>query len=258
MITKEDLEAYNTFKDKYQVEKDYLQELILYSICSNSTYDLVFKGGTALSKFYNSDRFSEDLDFTSNKIDKAGVKSLIDKAIRSIQYNTTYLEEPSVNEHGTISATISIQGPRYNGKPSTIQQILFEINTNAILVKKAIPMPRNPIYPDAKNYVALVMDRQEILAEKVRAMMSKGRRHKERDLYDMYYLVGKGGIYNKETVIKKMNEVKVNFSEKELLESIENVKSTWESLRPFIQHNLEGYDHVSRTVIEAMKRDKLL
>ena len=32
MIDKEVLEGYRTFKDPYQVEKDYLQDLILYSI----------------------------------------------------------------------------------------------------------------------------------------------------------------------------------------------------------------------------------
>ncbi|MCL4379641.1 nucleotidyl transferase AbiEii/AbiGii toxin family protein [Candidatus Marsarchaeota archaeon] len=258
MISKEELEAYSTYKDKYQVEKDYLQELILYSVCSNSTYDLVFKGGTALSKFYNSDRFSEDLDFTSNKIDKTGVKSLIDKAIKSIQYNTVYLEEPYVNEFGTIVATISILGPRYNGKPSTAQQILFEINTGATLVEKAVPMPRNPIYPDAKNYVALVMGKREILAEKVRAMMSKGRRHKERDLYDMYYLIGKDTRFNKEMILKKISESKITFSAEELVEYMKRVQATWKTLQPFIQHTLEEYEYVSKTVISAMERDKVL
>ncbi len=68
MINKETLLTYKTFKDPYQTEKDYLQDLMLYSIYSFSTNEFVFKGGTAFSKFYYSDRFSEDLDFTMQNV----------------------------------------------------------------------------------------------------------------------------------------------------------------------------------------------
>jgi predicted nucleotidyltransferase component of viral defense system len=256
MMDKEDIEAYRTYKDRYQVEKDYLQDLILYSMCSSAD-TLVFKGGTAMSKFYNSDRFSEDLDFTA-KIDEAGVKVLIDGAMASIQYPAAYLEKPTVNKFGTIEAEITIQGPRYNRKASTLQHIAFEINTSAILAEKAIPMARAPIYQDAKNYVALVMDRREILAEKVRAMMSKGRKHKERDLYDMYYLFGKGTPIDNGVVLKKLNEAKISFSKEELLKNIEHVKATWGSLQPFVQHTLEDYGYVSKAVMAALEKNKVL
>jgi len=258
MITKEELEGYSTYRDKYQIEKDYLQDLILSSIYSNTTDEFVFKGGTAISKFYNSDRFSEDLDFTSKRIGEAEARKLMDLVLKSIQYTARCINEPSINKFGTIEAAINIEGPRYNRKHSTLQKIGFEINTNAVLIEKAVPMPRTPIYADAKNYVALVMDRREILAEKLRAMMSAGRRHKERDLYDIYYLLGKGTSINRELVLKKLDESKIDFSDKELLECIGNVQATWKTLQPFVQHTLEEYEHVSGTVISAMKKEKLL
>ncbi len=43
-------------------EKDYLLELLLFAL-SDDRRSLAFKGGTALYKFYNLNRFSEDLDF---------------------------------------------------------------------------------------------------------------------------------------------------------------------------------------------------
>ncbi len=258
MMTKEELEGYGTYRDKYQMEKDYLQDLLLASIYSNTTDEFVFKGGTAISKFYNSDRFSEDLDFTSRRIDAAGARGLMDAAMKSLQYAASYVEEPSANRFGTIEAAIDIEGPRYNGKRSTLQRIIFEINTSASLVEKAIPMPRAPVYADARNYVALVMDRREMLAEKVRAIMSAGRRHKERDLYDMYYLLGKGTPLERGLVMKKLEESKTVFSKEALRECIGGVRVTWNALQPFVQHTLEEYGHVSRTVIDTMKRDGLL
>jgi len=258
MITKEELEEYSTYRDKYQIEKDYLQDLILSSIYSNTTDEFVFKGGTAISKFYHSDRFSEDLDFSSKRIDEAEAKRLIDLALKSIQYTARYINEPSINKFGTIEAAINIEGPRYNGRQSTLQKISFKINTNAVLIENAVPMPRNPIYADAKNYVALVMDKREILAEKFRALVSAGRKHKERDLYDIYYLLGKGASINRGLVLKKLDESEIDFSDKELLECIGNVQATWKTLQPFVQHTLEEYEHVSGTVISAMKKDRLL
>ena len=46
------------------IEKDYFASMLLRHLCSGST-DLVFKGGTCLSKVYwGLSRLSEDLDFS--------------------------------------------------------------------------------------------------------------------------------------------------------------------------------------------------
>ena len=37
MITKDALSEYRTYKEPYQVEKDYLQDLLLYKIYANSS-----------------------------------------------------------------------------------------------------------------------------------------------------------------------------------------------------------------------------
>ena len=38
-------------------EKDYLLELLLFSLAKNTKQELIFKGGTALYKFYKLERF---------------------------------------------------------------------------------------------------------------------------------------------------------------------------------------------------------
>ena len=89
MITKDALAEYKTYNDPYQVEKDYLQDLLLYNIYANSSNEMVLKEGTAFAKFYNSDRFSEDLDFTlSEKVEKQEefAKSIIRNAVEKLEY----------------------------------------------------------------------------------------------------------------------------------------------------------------------------
>ncbi|MBI5061653.1 MAG: nucleotidyl transferase AbiEii/AbiGii toxin family protein [Candidatus Aenigmarchaeota archaeon] len=46
-------------------EKDYLITLMLFIISGKTKGELVFKGGTCLSKFYGLNRFSENIDFTA-------------------------------------------------------------------------------------------------------------------------------------------------------------------------------------------------
>ncbi len=260
MLSKNELEGYRTFGDPYQVEKDYLQELSLYEIYSKkyTTDSFVFKGGTALSKFYHSSRFSEDLDFTATAVDVDAVSKGIEQIGASLFYKTVLTEKPSLNKFGTLHADMAIEGPRYNGKASTLQHIRFEVNTVSRLEYKPVPMTHNPIYSDLAEYTALIMDRREIMSEKVRAIMSVGRRHKERDLYDMYFLIGKGVAADKEVVIKKLEQSNITLSRRLLMDSIEKIKATWKQLEPFVVQELPAYTETRSRVIESLKNSGLL
>ena len=63
MIERDELLKINIYEQPYQKEKNYIKELFLDGIYT-ATSELVFKGGKALSKFYGSNRFSDDLDFS--------------------------------------------------------------------------------------------------------------------------------------------------------------------------------------------------
>jgi len=255
MIDKGVLERYRNFKDPYQIEKDYLQDLILYSIYRETAQEFVLKGGTAFSKFYFSDRFSEDLDFTLQKNggELAYVSEAIGKALEELEYEHKFEEELKENEYHTISATVLVKGPRYNGKDSTIQRLRFEISTGHSLLLKPQAMARNPIYADARSYVALVMQQDEIIAEKIRALVSEGRRHKERDLYDIYYFLGKGAKVRKDILETKFAEVGKKLDINAIVLAIQDIKQKWEDLAPFVQHTLQDYNEVSEHVISALK-----
>jgi len=255
MLDKETFDMYKTFKDPYQTEKDYLQDLMIYSIYSFSTNEFVFKGGTAFSKFYYSDRFSEDLDFTMQNVKSDSLvyaRTIIDNVIKDLFYPSEYKEggEPKKNKYGTISATVLIKGPRYNNKPSTLQQILFEFSTNSHLYMQSLPKSRTPVYADAKGYVALVMDKEEILAEKFRALLSPERKHRNRDLYDIFFFLQKQTTIRKELVMKKIKESHTDLNIGDIPNSINSIERTWKDLEPFVQHRLEEYETVKEFVLK--------
>ena len=65
MLERQEIERVAGIKrlSEKNAEKDYLLELLLFLLASETGKKLVFKGGTALYKLYSLNRFSEDLDF---------------------------------------------------------------------------------------------------------------------------------------------------------------------------------------------------
>ena len=258
MLTRDELEEYRTFRDPYLTEKDYLQELILREAYSDwgQAASLIFKGGTALSKFYYSGRFSEDLDFTfvgtADEL-KSVVKSM-EGMPRRLFYETSFVSEPAANKFGTINAELGIKGPRYAGRESTLQHIKLEINTMSQALRRPSQLPRTPLYADVAGYMGTVMAKEEILSEKFRAIMSKTRRHRERDLYDMCFLLAKGIVPDMEEVSKKLDEAGTLFSKEVLLEAIEGVSSSWKDLEPFVGGRLESYDSARERTVGFLQR----
>lgn len=262
MLTKDEIESYKRFEDPYLAEKDYLQEIILHEIYSNrrSTRSFVFKGGTALSKFYSSDRFSEDLDFMFIGGDEpvSLINDVLDDMVGRLFYPAEFIKKPSANEFLTMSAELGIKGPRYNRKPSSLQHIRLEINAASKLSREPLQLPRKPVYGDIDDYIGTVMDRSEILSEKFRAIMSKGRKHRERDLYDMNFLLGKGVVPDRSEALKKLDDARMQFSKEALLEAISTVEPDWKDLVPFVSHTLEGYESVKSNVISKLKTTGML
>src|SRR3989344_500238 len=99
-------------------EKDYLQDVMLFSLYSNVGKELVFKGGTALYKTYKLNRFSEDLDFTLNHkidIEKINGKVISDLMLLNIKGKIKESKEFS----GEINVRFLLNGPLYRGSKET-------------------------------------------------------------------------------------------------------------------------------------------
>lgn len=182
------------FKEAYMAEKDYLQELLLKEIFSKVPGDrLVFRGGTALAKIYSSGRFSDDLDFVAHELgDKNALLKSIEYAIKSINnlYETTFTGPETYKE--MVGYQIKINGPLFisSGHEASRQTVSIDINLYEKLILAPMSLIRVPIYNDIPPYSLSVKQLEELLLDKVAALIER-KRLPARDLYDIWVILRK-------------------------------------------------------------------
>ena len=213
-------------------EKDYLIALTLFSISKNTKDELVFKGGTCLSKFYNLDRFSEDIDFTAVK--NIEISSLIDNII---SYLKLFGIECSLHKKkelfNSILITLRCKGPLFKGNAQSYANVRIDIN-----MKSSIIMPPNvyeysSLYSEIPAFSLLIMQKKEILAEKIRAIMT---RDKPRDIYDLWFLLKNNVEIEEKLISEKMSYSHKEFRTDELIKSLEIQQNKWQSeLKPLLR-----------------------
>jgi len=183
------------------VEKDYVLGWMLAAITQHSRLtEWVFKGGTCLKKcFFETYRFSEDLDFTVptelalslEGIEKdlaeagawiesrSGISFPADK-IKVERYTNPRGKEP-------YQAKV-VYACRLNLSPSSLQRIKFDISQDERLVDTPDHRVVSHPYGDARDPAPRVRcySVDEILAEKTRALYE--RQGRARDVYDIVHL----------------------------------------------------------------------
>ena len=182
------------------VEKDYALGWLLAGIGEHAvTRDTwVFKGGTCLKKcFFETYRFSEDLDFTlldHSHLDEAFLKSLFDEIAAWVYEQTSLVLPPEArkvevlaNPRGGTSAEgrIGYRGPLGRGRDAP--RVKLDLTDDEKLVQ---PVDRRDVhhpYSDrpADGIRVSTYCFEEVFAEKVRAL---GERLRPRDLYDVIHL----------------------------------------------------------------------
>lgn len=193
--------------DEEYLVKDRFQDILLAALY-NSVDEaglLVFKGGTAIRKIYGIDRYSDDLDFNLNldKLDADAerfVYRLRDRCVATL--SPLYDARMHIHEGGGPSYGIDTALKDSNYKTVKIH---IEISTE----KVCLPSSEKRVVTADATYFASVMDMNEMLAEKVRAVYT--RRNIDniaRDLVDIAFLKKLGGKFDLELVDKKLKSVK--------------------------------------------------
>jgi predicted nucleotidyltransferase component of viral defense system len=182
------------------VEKDYSLGWLLAGISNHSDLrdSWVFKGGTCLKKcFFETYRFSEDLDFTLR--DPAHLnEGFLQQTFAEIAdwvYENTGLELPPetrrfeifANPRGNLSGQgrVGYRGPlRRRGDPPRIK---LDLTHDEVLVLDPVRRSVHHPYSDEPEYGidVLCYAFEEVFAEKVRAL---AERQRPRDLYDVIHL----------------------------------------------------------------------
>lgn len=185
------------------IEKDYVLSWLLWGI--NNHKDLsqawLFKGGTSLKKcFFETFRFSEDLDFTVTNPEHLSEKFLRDvfHEISDSIYEATgiqFFKEhfkfkilPKANDKISAQGTIHYNGPlrRKQGASANFASIKLDLTTNEVIVLQSEIRRVHHPYSDEPQIgiLANCYAFEEVIAEKIRAL---GERARPRDLYDVVH-----------------------------------------------------------------------
>ncbi|MBI1973895.1 nucleotidyl transferase AbiEii/AbiGii toxin family protein [Candidatus Micrarchaeota archaeon] len=171
------------------VEKDYALTWLLKSIYSSDKLSrfLLFKGGTCLSKVYFPEtwRLSEDLDFTltESSLQPDKLKEDIEEQFKVAEDTggpEFWFDEFHTNP-GRIKAEVKFRGP--------LQQtslIKVDIAREEAVVYGSEEHLITPKYSDLKPFKVTCYAIQELLVEKLRAIMQRGY---TRDYFDVWKLL---------------------------------------------------------------------
>lgn len=252
-----DYAAVLNFPRPENAEKDYLQELLLKGIFA-FTDDIVFRGGTALSKFYGSGRFSDDLDFVIRKsIDRGDLDRCIKgikKGINSVGdfFGTKFHEE---RYREMLEYTIKVSGPLFiaSGNEAAIQKLYIDLNTKEMALIKPKVIFRAPIYETIGNYTVIVEDIKELLADKVKALIErhyKGKGAFTRDIYDIWAISEK---YNQKIdfglVKEKMERYGIKrFSVEDFKNALKDAAPIWDKEMSAVMRRFPSYETVNNVV----------
>jgi len=179
------------------IEKDYVLGWILAGIYQHAGFgkNWIFKGGTCLKKcFFETYRFSEDLDFTLTDPDHLN-ESFLNRSFGQIVgwiYDQAGIEIPKdnlrfeiyQNPRGKLSAQgrISYRGPMRKG--GDLPRIKLDLTNDEILVLDPVLREIHHPYSDkpGEGFSTYCYSFEEVFAEKIRAL---AERERPRDLYDV-------------------------------------------------------------------------
>ena len=231
-------------------EKDYLQDIVLFSIYSNIGKELVFKGGTCLYKIYKLNRFSEDLDFTLIK--EIDAKKLVDKIISDLMLLNIKCRLKDIKEYkNEINIRLLINGPLYKGSKETQCFVSLNISKKERILIEAKKETIISLYKEIPSFEVFAMQEKEILAEKVRAIFT---RMKARDIYDLWFLIKLKNItLDYELINKKLSLYDINFDPEEFKKRIDKFKGLWQiDLKNLIIGTLQDFNKIKSEIFDKI------
>lgn len=197
MITQDQLKS---FVKKYKmsepvIAREYLQLLFLSKFYgARGSQRVFFKGGTAIHLLFGAPRFSEDLDFTV-ELKELEFSRLLQKA----------LDNFTIEVEATLKPRKTITGKRYSLQVSKgVLSFPVFITLDFSFREKVLSPQYAAItteFPVVFTSFVYYMSKEELLAEKIRALLT---RRKGRDLYDLWYLVSHNTRFDDAMVEKKL------------------------------------------------------
>lgn len=241
-MERNELQAYKS-KLNYnlgQLELDYYQHLILAKLYGDFN-TIYFKGGTCLQKCYGIKRFSEDLDFNYVDIE---IKKIIEFIENIFDAKTMDYYETRFG----VSFSIRFNGILFNGTNQSMCKLSFDFR-NRDVYNKPLKNIIRPIYHDLPNYFLLALDKEEILTEKIRAILT---RYKARDIYDLNELLIDEVKINFDLVNKKLHSYNTSFKLDEFEKKLEEKRSIYEEEMKRLTSIFDDFDTCKKRIMDNL------
>lgn len=199
--------------NQFSVIREYIQILFLANLYNEKlSQDVFFKGGTAIRLLFNSFRFSEDLDFTTT-LKPQTIEDLISRTIKNTSLalpNVTFKKQETKYE--AYAGILTNKGEDYKNNLNI--HLEFSYREKPITRKESL---LETVFPVTPFPIITHLDWNEILAEKVRALMIRA---KGRDIFDIYYLLSKDIKIDIKLVNKKLEYYKKTATKNDIIAKI--------------------------------------
>jgi predicted nucleotidyltransferase component of viral defense system len=177
------------------VEKDFLISSFFLLLAYDEQFapfrdKMVFRGGTCIKKAYypGETRFSEDLDFTSLDSEEIDLFFEALKGLAGQDLGVTTITEVGEMYRNSRGLDLRLDYTSVLGQPN---HIMFNLSARDTMMRpKPVRIDVMPYFASFRP-VAQAMNIREILAEKIRALLQRG---KPRDVFDVWFLVSKKGM----------------------------------------------------------------
>jgi predicted nucleotidyltransferase component of viral defense system len=181
------------------IEKDYVLGWLLAGIAQHPAVadTWVFKGGTCLRKcFYETFRFSEDLDFTivaggpeapeqlAQIFTEIAAWLLEESGIQIVLDDKSFRRRTNKRGHATTEGRLAYSGP--NASRGTLPKIKLDLTADEVVAENPVWRPIGHPYGDRPpTERVLCYSLTELFGEKLRALAERCR---PRDLYDVVHM----------------------------------------------------------------------
>ena len=228
----------------WQEEKRYVQALVLYAV---SEWPVVMKGGSYLWLFHGLSRFSEDLDFT--ELEPVGAEALEEVSLTLELFGLKNRVKVLKDDEYTLSFRVSAYGPLHTSEKD-LTHVRVDVSRREPVILDPIPARLDePRYGIPLTFVR-GMDLREVLAEKLRALLVRGR---ARDLYDVWFLVRRGVEVDPRLLRRKLSFYGIGDASA-VFRRIQMLEGSWRSeVGPLVLGSLPAFEEVQDEVCAALR-----
>ncbi len=207
-------------------EQDYVQTLLLWLLYARGQ-TLIFRGGTALRMIYGGNRYSEDLDFNgpSDVLPLEAVQDLWKNVVDGLEDFGVLAEMWSEWASDTrYGFDVSFRGPLYDGRDRSTGKVRVGVDRRPEEVEARRELVTSK-YDDVRPFVVSVLTPEQLMSEKIRALMIGGR---PRDLYDLWLMLGLGIQPEHALIERKLALHGIDWHLGLLVDALKYVRTDWE------------------------------